>query len=75
MDVWPVCVAVAGGGCLGFLGAKLFYYRLLDAQQAVIDALMLEYCPEDMTQEQFNTWALNQRAVKINETRSNSDGV
>lgn len=29
--------------------------------QAKIDRLMLEYCPDEMTQEQLNEWAKNQK--------------
>ena len=29
--------------------------------QAKIDALMLEYCPDEMTPEQLNGWAKNQK--------------
>jgi hypothetical protein len=36
----------------------------LDSKQAHIDALMLEYCPEDMTPEQVETWGNHQRAVE-----------
>lgn len=32
----------------------------IDAQQARIDALMLEFCPEEMTEEQRAEWARNQ---------------
>ena len=32
----------------------------LDAQQAKIDRLMLEYCPEEMTEEQIKEWGRNQ---------------
>jgi hypothetical protein len=35
-----------------------------DALQARIDALMLEYCPEEMTEEQLKTWKENQRVLK-----------
>lgn len=35
--------------------------RKIDALQATIDALMLEYCPEDMTPEQFENWKQHQR--------------
>jgi len=31
--------------------------------RAKLDMLMLEYCPEEMNQEQFNTWASHQRVV------------
>ena len=43
-------------------------YNELDAKhraaQAKIDALMLEYCPEEMTPEQTQNWAAHQRPVK-----------
>lgn len=32
-----------------------------DALQAQLDALMLEYCPEEMTPEQMANWARRQR--------------
>ena len=32
----------------------------LDALQAKLDAVMLEYCPEEMTQEQTEKWAISQ---------------
>ena len=35
----------------------------LDQVQAKIDALMLEYCPEDMTQEQLDNWGKHQVQV------------
>lgn len=35
--------------------------RKIAALQAQIDRLMLEYCPEQMTEEQFSTWASSQR--------------
>lgn len=35
-----------------------------ESRQAHIDALMWEYCPEDMTDEQRVKWAGHQRAVK-----------
>lgn len=31
--------------------------------QARIDALMLEFCPDDMTNEQLSNWATNQARV------------
>ena len=34
----------------------------LDVQQAEIDRLMLEYCPEEMTEEQKKNYERNQRA-------------
>ena len=41
--------------------------RELAAVQARLDALMLEYCPEDMTDEQKANWAANQWAVPADE--------
>ena len=35
----------------------------LGAKQAQIDALMLEFCPDEMTQDQLDEWARNQRKV------------
>lgn len=32
-------------------------------QQAIIDRLMLEYCPEEMSVEQIEEWAKSQRVV------------
>lgn len=33
-------------------------------QQAKIDALMLEFCPDEMTPEQLTRWEAHQRAAK-----------
>lgn len=33
--------------------------------QAKIDQLMLEYCPEDMTEQQLALWACHQKAVSL----------
>jgi hypothetical protein len=35
--------------------------RVVGALQARIDALMLEYCPKEMTEEQLAEWARNQK--------------
>ena len=43
--------------------ALAWYRRELDAKQAVIDRLMLEFCPGDMTDEQWEEWAKHQRAI------------
>ena len=37
--------------------------KQLAAAQAQIDALMLEFCPEEMTKEQLDEWAKNQRVI------------
>jgi len=39
------------------------YHNKEQALQAKIDALMLEYCPEDMTKEQLEEWAAHQKPV------------
>lgn len=44
--------------------ALLQYEKNEDAKQARIDALMLEFCPDEMTEEQLANWAAHQRAVK-----------
>jgi hypothetical protein len=35
-----------------------------EALQAKIDSLMLEYCPDEMTEEQFENWGKRQVPVK-----------
>lgn len=40
--------------------------RQLAAKQAEVDALMLEYCPNEMSQEQLDNWAAHQRPAKEN---------
>ena len=35
------------------------------ALQARVDALMLEFCPDEMTEEQKETWARHQRPVRL----------
>ena len=47
----------------GFLCIYINYQAL----QAKIDALMMEYCPEEMTEKQLEEWAANQIPVDINE--------
>jgi hypothetical protein len=32
--------------------------------QSKLDALMLEFCPEEMTEEQINEWKTHQKVVK-----------
>jgi hypothetical protein len=41
----------------------------LGYKQAVIDSLMLEYCPEEMTEHQITEWEKHQRRVSIDETK------
>lgn len=38
----------------------------LAAKQAEVDALMLEYCPSEMSQEQLEEWGRNQLPTKEN---------
>lgn len=38
-------------------------HQQLDAKQAEIDQLMLEFCPDEMTEEQLNNWKCHQKAV------------
>jgi len=38
-----------------------------DALQAQLDALMLEYCPDEMTETQKENWARHQRPVSDDE--------
>lgn len=61
-------VEVVLGFALGlFVGVcyAIYMHRWQDkkiaAQQAKIDCLMLEFCPEDMTPEQMREWGRHQR--------------
>lgn len=36
----------------------------MDAKQAKVDELMLEYCPDEMTKEQLDNWAKHQSPVE-----------
>lgn len=50
-----------------------FAYRIemlqqINALQAQIDSLMLEYCPDEMTKEQFENWGKHQKAVDYDGT-------
>lgn len=38
------------------------------ALQARVDALMLEYCPDEMTEEQLENWARHQRPATADVT-------
>lgn len=38
--------------------------RSCEAKQAEIDRLMLEYCPDEMTPEQLETWKNSQRFIQ-----------
>ncbi len=41
----------------------------LQAMQAKIDALMLKYCPNEMTKEQLATWAFHQHISRCLSTK------
>ena len=43
--------------------------KTVEFQQAKIDSLMLEFCPEEMTAEQFEVWAAHQQPVSLEETK------
>lgn len=40
--------------------------KQLDAKQAKIDALMFEFCPEEMTAEQISKYEKSQKLVQEN---------
>jgi len=43
------------------------------AQQAIIDELMLEYCPDEMTEEQLAEYAAAQKAVIVPKKEKNDE--
>ena len=59
----------SNGACLPF-GTQLYAAPVsaepckeCDAKQAKIDSLMLEYCPDEITDEQMTEWSANQKPV------------
>lgn len=67
---WPItsmsCVA-----CTAIFAADaqhsfelVLLHRTIDAKQAEIDELMLEYCPEEMTVDQLMAWGQHQAVVR-----------
>ena len=47
--------------------ARDAYFIEMEANQARIDELMLEYCPDEMSEEQRRNWAKHQRAASPEE--------
>ncbi len=41
------------------------YKRKIAHQQYLIDSLMIEYCPDEMTEEQWENWKVHQRKVEL----------
>lgn len=41
------------------------YKRKIAHQQFLIDSLMIEYCPDEMTVEQLENWKVHQRKVEV----------
>lgn len=37
--------------------------KKIESLECKIDSLMLEYCPEEMTDEQFENWASHQKRI------------
>lgn len=38
--------------------------KRIDSLQAKVDSLMLEFCPEDMTEDQLNNWKSKQNSFR-----------
>lgn len=55
------------GNCVNWYTGNLYRKTIaikqmeIDAKQATIDALMLEYCPSDMTKHQLEIWGAHQQ--------------
>ncbi len=49
---------------------RITLLKKLDALQAEIDMLMLEYCPEDMTEDQKETWGKYQVPISEQEEQT-----
>ncbi len=53
----------------------LEHMKLLGAAQAKIDALMLEYCPDEMTEEQMANWERHQVPATDEEMEATSEAL
>lgn len=62
---WPAAVRRSGDGyrLAAAHSAWNAYKAAWDCQQAKIDRLMLEWCPDEMTAEQLANWAAHQRPI------------
>lgn len=49
---------------LRLLNHALEAHSKIESMQAKIDELMLEYCPDEMQEEQKINWQLNQKMIK-----------
>lgn len=67
---WIDCITKANAAYIAAVNPTAIRALLaeLEAKQAEIDRLMLEYCPDEMTPEQFENWARHQKPVTIKET-------
>lgn len=64
MDSIDVILCVLAGALLGCLFCYWWIHQLnktVQAKQARIDALMLEFCPNEMTVDQLMEWASHQQ--------------
>ena len=62
-EAWDQYIEVSIGNAWYILGLELRNKH----QQAKIDSLMLEYCPDEMTQDQMDNWEKHQ--VKVEEKK------
>lgn len=63
----PTSRDVVGDKLIYCMAAEISELRQqLAAKQAEVDALMLEYCPGEMSQEQLEEWCRNQLPTKEN---------
>jgi hypothetical protein len=70
MDLWGELTELYFKGCNpnSLLGDSIpDTYAVISSEidflQAKIDKLMLEYCPDEMTEAQVSNWALHQKLV------------
>lgn len=68
VPMWAIYILFFGSGvflsdtqhCLNITRAE----QVIDEKQAMIDELMLEYCPEEMTVDQLMIWGQHQAVVR-----------
>ncbi len=66
-DLLNIYDAADKPNCFLFIYVKMAkeLVKECEAKQAQIDALMLEYCPDEMTTEQIDNWEKHQKPATL----------
>lgn len=59
-EIKPVAIEIAAQVSVNEQQVKYIAH-----QQFLIDTLMIEYCPDEITEEQWENWKIHQRKVEL----------